>query len=344
MKHRVGVIITSILSIATVFGLSACGTTTLSSSNTSSSTASKAKKAVTNQTASQVPSTSDTNDRGYVYQGLQSVIYIQWTSDSSGNITGQFQEVYKTPNAYTVNVDATSIKGIISGSNVSITLDNTGHTFTGNLSGSNLTLNVPSSDGMLHPLTFTSGSVNQYNIDAQQFKASMSQQQAQAKQSQAEADLFHTITYIQNNVQQYHDATTNPKHYYPTFFAYGNSAGTVSRVNQPNRSYSAEIDLNAIDNEKRPFGVHWGISDAAPWETSIPKDGEYFGVTANGIVFATSTPPDTQPEDATLGLNQSNSGDGNSGDGGWSNNNIQVYVTSGTPNVLKTTSLSSIEQ
>lgn len=326
MKRRMSVIITCIIIVATLFSVSACGTSTPSSTKASSSTTSQAQ------------TTNDTNERGYIYKGPQSVIYMQWTSDSSGNITGQLQEVYTTPNSYTVNVDSTSIKGVISGSNITITLENTGHTFTGNLSGSILTQNIPNDDGTFQIFTFKPGSVNQYNKDAQQFKTSISKQQAEAAQSQAETQLLNIITQLQNSVQEYHDAASNPKHWYPTFFAYGNSAGKVPRLNQPTSSYAAEIDLNAVDNKEHPLGQVYVPADA-PWQTSIPKDGEYFGVTSNGIVFATSTPPDTQPDDATQGLNE-----GNSGDGGWSNNNIQVYVTSGMPNVLKTTSLSSLEQ
>jgi hypothetical protein len=181
------------------------------------------------------------------------------------------------------------------------------------------------------------GSVNQYNEDVQKFKSFVEQQQTNAEQAQVDGKLFNTIIQLQSSVNDYHVTLNNPKNYYPTFFVYGNSNGTVTNKNQPTPSYAAEIDLNAIDDKQHSFGQNSSINNAS-WAAYIPNDGEYFGVTSNGIVFATSTPPDTQPDDATQGLNN-----GNSGDGGWTNNNIQVYVTCGMPNVPKTETLSLLE-
>ncbi|WP_241716838.1 LppP/LprE family lipoprotein [Sulfoacidibacillus ferrooxidans] len=286
---------------------------------------------------------SITADRGYLYNSSKTIMYLQWASDKSGNITGQFEEVDISPNSFTVHVITATIEGTISGSNVSIELstdlvDSGNNMLTGNLSGQNLTLNFPNSDGMLQPLTFKSASVNQYNTDVQNFRTSVSEQQEHVEQQQAASQLLKTLVKLQTNVQQYHDASSNPKHYYPTFFAYGNTSGKISNLNQPTSSYAAEIDLNAVDDKQHTFGQDgfWDTGNAS-WATIIPNDGEYFGVTSGGIVFATSTQPDTQPDDATQGLNN-----GNSGNGGWANNNIQVYALS-YEDSLKIVSLSSLE-
>jgi hypothetical protein len=140
-----------------------------------------------NQSAARLP--------GYLALSSNGASFIQW--QRQGNmVTGKLSESYYDPSKPTeLQASAHSFTGSISGSNVSLSLD-TGDTWSGSLNGSALTLSYTASDGSVQTLDFRPASAADYNAAVQQVKANVNgavqtqaQQQAiQQSQHQVDSD------------------------------------------------------------------------------------------------------------------------------------------------------------
>ena len=138
-------------------------------------------KITTPTTTTPPPSAADSQP-GYLAYASNGVLFIQWTRVGN-NVTGTLSESYSDPtNAAEVNHESDTFKGVISGSSVTLTLDDNTN-WNGTLTGDGVTLSYTASDGTLHTFPFAKGTVAEYNTAVQGVTAQgNAAQQAQAQQ------------------------------------------------------------------------------------------------------------------------------------------------------------------
>lgn len=164
--------------------LGGCGTT-----NTSQNTASAQSTTSTHTVTTPAATQAESNERGYISQSTNEAIFVNWTQDKDNKLVGQLQVTDLTNSG--IQSSNHAFNGIINGSSISLTITGsilsdgwTGKVFTGTLDGSNkLTLFFPGSNGMMNPVTFTSGTVADFNNEIQAFNNNYTQSQDQAKQA-----------------------------------------------------------------------------------------------------------------------------------------------------------------
>lgn len=169
---------------------------------------------VTNATAS-VDTKAESTEKGYVYQSDNEVFFINWTKDKDNKIVGQLQITELTNSG--VQSTNHSFDGVIDDPKISITITGsilndglTGKVFTGSLDGSNkLTLLFPSSNGMMTPVSFTSGTVADFNkrVTAlnQNYAKLQSDKQAQAQSNEQlknHQDIITSLSSIDKKIKQ----------------------------------------------------------------------------------------------------------------------------------------------
>jgi hypothetical protein len=143
------------------------------------------------------------------------VEYIQWT-DASGQLSGQFQ-VARLPDsgAYTVLTQNFPFTGTHSGTNISLSVDQGGHTavtFTGSLVDDTLQLVSPAASGLLQTKTYHLTTVDGYNQATIAFKSAV---KARADVTTADAALSTALQKLHTDVgtltadTKFDDATKN---------------------------------------------------------------------------------------------------------------------------------------
>lgn len=159
------------------------------------------------------------DDPSYIVIYTNRVELIQWTS-SQGQVIGSVQEVYTPPGEpYNIETVNASFRGIQQGNQISITfpvLGNfSGETWTGQAAWGTLKLAVPLSNGQEQVVRFNSGTVEQYNGLAAEFRnhiasaaahhrAALGEQRRLASQQQAvvnaNSDLLDDLSRLRRDI------------------------------------------------------------------------------------------------------------------------------------------------
>lgn len=132
---------------------------------------------------------------GFLADLSNAVIFIQWTQTANA-VSGTAQAVYLDSNGTATTPQREAVQGTIQGSNLTLNVTPDGlygaSDLTGTLEGSGFVVSIPNSQGALIPVTFSAGSVADYDtdlavLDGQATQASNVQAQAQARQQAAAA-------------------------------------------------------------------------------------------------------------------------------------------------------------
>jgi hypothetical protein len=119
---------------------------------------------------------------GYMASSPNSVIFIDWTNNNN-QLTGMLQTTY-LDNSLTLHSQSSQLSGVVSGSNVSLTLSLWGfptQTYVGTISNDQLTLSIPQSNGTLQSVVLTPATTDDYNNVVHSLQATATaQQNAQA--------------------------------------------------------------------------------------------------------------------------------------------------------------------
>jgi len=132
----------------------------------------------------------------YLSTSSTQIFFLQWT-DNNGQLSGQLQEVYiSSTNPLQVQKVNESITGILSGSQISLSISMFGitKTITGSFTDSTLKLVVPNQNGQLDTMTLHSATVDDYNKFANSFELNINKQ-ATIATATAQAQ----VPYTQNN-------------------------------------------------------------------------------------------------------------------------------------------------
>lgn len=141
-------------------------------------------KITTPTTTSAPPPSPAESQPGYLAYASNGVLFIQWTR-TGDNVTGTLSESYTDPSdAAHVSHESGSFTGVISGSSVTLTLDN-GDNWNRTLTSSGVTLSYTGSDGTLHTFAFSSGTVAEYNAAVEGITAKGNAAQSEQAQRQA---------------------------------------------------------------------------------------------------------------------------------------------------------------
>lgn len=130
---------------------------------------------------------------GYLATDAASVTFLQWQTDSSGNLAGTVYSaaLSGSPPAESVEVDNAAISGTINKSTLTLIVN--GKTDYGTFHGNgSLVLNVEQPDGSIRAVAYRQASVSDYNTSLTQLKnsadsANGAEAQAEASASQAQA-------------------------------------------------------------------------------------------------------------------------------------------------------------
>jgi hypothetical protein len=114
--------------------------------------------------------TTGSDQKGYLHSDSDSVIFLHWT-EINGKLNGQMNVFFVKGNrAKNTDTSGHSFEGVSDRKNLSLNFTGSvwtdglgGKTWTGTISGNELTLVIPNNNGQLSPVRFTVGTVEQYN-------------------------------------------------------------------------------------------------------------------------------------------------------------------------------------
>lgn len=126
---------------------------------------------------------------GYLWTSSTEVAFIQFTTDSSGHISGSLQDVSVAPDEI-ITSTTNAFTGVQNGSQVSFTFSALGFssTFTGTFTGDTLTLHIPDQNGYVTTETFHGASVSDYNKAAASLRQQAAHNASATQVTQATAD------------------------------------------------------------------------------------------------------------------------------------------------------------
>jgi hypothetical protein len=139
---------------------------------------------------------SSGNDQtGYMHADGESVMFIRWT-EINNKLNGQLSVFYtKSARVKSTETSSHSFEGISDGKNISLNFNGSqwtdplgGKAWTGTISGDELTLVIPSSNGTLAPVKFKAGNVEQYNQTVLGIKQSVNAENSSIQKEKAEAE------------------------------------------------------------------------------------------------------------------------------------------------------------
>jgi hypothetical protein len=151
------------------------------------------------QTANQQTRVSGSDQKGYLHADSQSVIFLHWT-EINGRLNGQMNIFYaKGVRGKTTQNSSHSFEGVSDGKNISLNFTGSqwtdglgGKTWTGTISDSELTLVIPVNNGILEPVKFSVGTVEQYNQAVVAISQSVQETNTKIQQENAEAARVET--------------------------------------------------------------------------------------------------------------------------------------------------------
>lgn len=137
---------------------------------------------------------SGKDQKGYLHSDGDSVMFLQWTEVNS-KLNGQMSVFYAKGNrGKSTETSSHSFEGLSDGKNISLNFTGSqwtdglgGKTWTGTISGSELTLVIPVWSGILSPVKFSPGTVEQYNQIVLGITQGVQTQNARTQQENAEA-------------------------------------------------------------------------------------------------------------------------------------------------------------
>jgi hypothetical protein len=138
---------------------------------------------------------SSGNDQiGFLHTDGDSVMFLQWT-EINGKLNGQMNIFYsKGGRGKSTETSSHSFEGVSDGKNISLNFNGSqwtdplgGKTWTGTISGTELTLVIPARSGTLAPVKFNAGTVEQYNQTVLGIKQSVEAENTKIQKENAEA-------------------------------------------------------------------------------------------------------------------------------------------------------------
>jgi hypothetical protein len=150
----------AVLAVSVALIVTACGTATPSRTSPPRSTTAVVAS-TPNETASPTPNPAAARLAGWLFADTSQAVFLQWTQtgqELSGSLTASIASGTRLqPEVY-------SFTGVVSGSSVSLTFSSLAvPAWNGTLNANQLVLSYPASDGSLQTLTFTPGTVADYN-------------------------------------------------------------------------------------------------------------------------------------------------------------------------------------
>jgi len=232
--------------------------------------------------------TSGSDQKGYLHADSDSVIFLRWT-EINGKLNGQMNVFFAKGNR-TRNTDtsAHSFEGVSDGKNLSLNFTGSvwtdglgGKTWTGTISGNELTLVIPSNNGQLSPVRFIAGTVEEFNDAVLLIKKGVREQNATVQQENADAArvqseqtaVFEANNRVRSSLEMLNTATTQLAHslnFDPVFEAYektwekmkSDHANLIAKANErPLTSYKvgeAQYLLSTLKYDIGTFEYHSG--------------------------------------------------------------------------------------
>jgi len=138
---------------------------------------------------------SGKDQNGYMHADGDSVMFIRWT-EINNKLNGQLSVFYaKGARGKSTETSSHSFEGISNGKDVSLNFTGSqwsdplgGKTWTGTVSGDELTLVIPARNGTLTPVKFKAGNVEQYNQTVLSIQQSVVAENSSIQKEKAEAD------------------------------------------------------------------------------------------------------------------------------------------------------------
>jgi len=139
------------------------------------------------------------DQKGYLHADADSVLFLQWT-EINGKLNGQMNVFFaKGSRGKSTGTSSHSFEGVSDGKNISLNFTGSqwtdglgGRTWTGTISGDELTLVVPANNGTLSPVKFSVGTVAQYNQAVNGITQNVQDTNSKIQQQNAEAARIQT--------------------------------------------------------------------------------------------------------------------------------------------------------
>jgi len=142
---------------------------------------------------------------GYLAHASNGVVFLQWTR-SADTLTGALTQAYTAPGDPTaLKHDSATFTGVLSGGSVTLNFPQglgTSTTWSGTLNGDTLIMSFAAADGSLQTLTFTPGTVADYNTALAQVQAEVGQAQATAQAAQQAQQAAQQLQQEQHAIDQ----------------------------------------------------------------------------------------------------------------------------------------------
>lgn len=137
---------------------------------------------------------SGKDQNGFLHADSDSVMFLQWT-EINGKLNGQMNVFFaKGSRGKSIGTSSHSFEGVSDGKNISLNFTGSqwtdalgGRTWTGTISGNELTLVIPVRSGTLAPVKFNAGTVEQYNQAVLGIKQGVQDENTQVQKENAEA-------------------------------------------------------------------------------------------------------------------------------------------------------------
>ena len=151
------------------------------------------------ETAKDKGVSSGNDQNGYLHADADSVMFLQWT-EINGKLNGQMNVFYaKGGRGKSTETSSHSFEGISDGKNISLNFTGSqwtdglgGKTWTGTISGGELTLVIPVKSGTLAPVNFSAGTVEQYNQAVLGIRQNVQGENTRIQKENAEAARIET--------------------------------------------------------------------------------------------------------------------------------------------------------
>ena len=143
--------------------------------------------------------TGGNDQKGYLHAGTDSVLFLQWT-EINGKLNGQMNVFFaKGGRGRSTGASSHSFEGVSDGKNISLNFTGSqwtdglgGRTWTGTISGNELTLVIPANNGTLSPVKFSAGTVAQYNQAVNGITQNVQDTNSKIQQQDAESARIQT--------------------------------------------------------------------------------------------------------------------------------------------------------
>lgn len=151
------------------------------------------------ETARDKGASSGNDQKGYLHADADGVMFLQWT-EINGKLNGQMNVFFAKGNrGRSTGTSSHSFEGVSDGKNISLNFTGSqwtdglgGRTWTGTISGDELTLVIPANNGTLSPVKLSPGTVAQYNQAVNGITQNVQDTNSKIQQQNAEAARIQT--------------------------------------------------------------------------------------------------------------------------------------------------------